>query len=38
MAGRLGQALEPFRDLGPLGLRIAIGEIFMAHGAQKLFG
>ena len=38
MGGKSGNPLEPFRDVGPLCLRVAIGVIFLAHGSQKLFG
>ena len=38
MFGKVGKALEPYRELGPLCLRIAIGAIFLAHGSQKLLG
>jgi len=38
MIGKLGKALEPYQDLGPLCLRVAVGIIFIAHGSQKLFG
>ena len=38
MGGKLGKVLEPYRDVGTLCLRLAIGIIFMAHGSQMLFG
>ncbi len=34
----LGRVLRGSGDFGPLAIRLALGTIFIFHGAQKLFG
>lgn len=34
----LGRVLRGWGDFGPLVIRLALGAVFIGHGAQKLFG